>query len=140
MNKRILIIDDDEELCEELGDILRDEGFHCDIAHSGDKAHVFIDQKHYDLVILDLKLPGMRGSEVLRVIKRKGPDQKVIILSGRILGRDALYPFDNNIDEDEMILHMADAVLRKPVKVEYLLLMVKALITVGEEDEDRLTV
>jgi DNA-binding response OmpR family regulator len=140
MNKRVLIIDDDAELCEELGDIFQGEGFEFDIAHSGDAAQVFVDQQHYDLVILDLKLPGMRGSEVLRVIKRKGPEQKVIILSARILGRDAVYPLNSAIDEDEMILHMADAVLRKPVKVEYLLMMAKALITVGEEDNDRAVV
>ncbi len=128
MNKKVLITDDDEDLCEELTEIFEGEGFQVDVAHSGDAARVMIEKEQYQIVILDLKMPGMRGLEVLKVIKGHGPEQKVIILSGQLLKRGVLYPFHNTIDEDEVILHAADAVMHKPVNVEDLLDKVRELL------------
>jgi DNA-binding response OmpR family regulator len=128
MNKNVLITDDDEDLCEELTEIFENEGFRVDVAHSGNTARGLIEKNQYQIVILDLKLPGMRGLEVLKVIKGHGPEQKVIILSGQLLKRGVLYPFHNTIDEDEVILHTADAVMHKPVNVEDLLDKVKELL------------
>jgi two-component system, OmpR family, response regulator len=130
MSKRILIIDDDEELCEELTETFEREGFEVGIAHNGANGREMMDKDQYQMVILDLKLPGMRGSEVLKLIKGNEPEQKVIILSGKPFGQDITS--GPHIDEDEIVFHSADAVMKKPVKVEDLIDKVKELVSVGE--------
>jgi DNA-binding response OmpR family regulator len=130
MNKRVLIIDDDEELCEELTDIFQSEGFEVGIAHTGANGRSLMEKIKYQMIILDLKLPGMRGSEVLKLIKGNEPDQKVIVLSGKPFGQELTS--GHHLDEDEMIFHSADAVMKKPVKVEDLIDKVKELTSVGE--------
>jgi CheY-like chemotaxis protein len=138
MNKRVLIIDDDEELCEELNEIFRGEGLDVGIAHNGAVGRDLMERHAYDVVILDLKLPGMRGSEVLKLIKGNEPDQKVIVLSAKPFGQDATYPSSSSsLDEDELVFHCADAVMKKPVKVEDLIEKVKELIYVAEHSDGR---
>jgi DNA-binding response OmpR family regulator len=134
MTKRVLIIDDDEELCEELTETFQSEGFEVGIAHNGASGRSLMEKISYQMVILDLKLPGMRGSEVLKLIKGNEPEQKVIILSGKPFGQDPAFTSTSgsHLDEDEIVFHTADAVMKKPVRVEDLIEKVRELITVGE--------
>ena len=63
MKKNILLIDDDKSLCEELEEILTDEGYIVDKVYDGKKALSVIIDKNYDLILLDLKIPeiGVSG-------------------------------------------------------------------------------
>lgn len=88
MSNKILLIDDDIELCDEISEILKDEGFIVDIVNDGKKGYEYVKKGGYDLVLLDLKIPVINGVEVLKKIKNDKIKVKVIILTGRPMGRD----------------------------------------------------
>ena len=82
MNKRILIVEDDNDINIMIQTALKREGYECVGAYSGTEALLRIEAEEYSLVILDLMLPGMAGQEVLSSI-RKSSDVPVIVLSAR---------------------------------------------------------
>jgi two-component system nitrogen regulation response regulator NtrX len=82
MNKAILIVDDEESICQTLGGILKDEGHEVVTAASGEEALRLVDEDPPSLVLLDIWLPGIDGIEVLKVIKAGHPQVQVIIMSG----------------------------------------------------------
>ncbi|MEZ9565150.1 response regulator transcription factor [Vibrio artabrorum] len=65
---RILVVDDDIQLCELLGEVLENEGYHVDTAHCGESALEFIQSNPIDLVLLDVMLPNLSGIQVARRI------------------------------------------------------------------------
>ncbi|MBW6508132.1 MAG: response regulator transcription factor [Desulfuromonadales bacterium] len=67
--ERILVIDDDMELCELLQDYLAGEGFQVAAVHRGDEGAEVATGQAYDLVVLDVMLPGLNGFDVLRRIR-----------------------------------------------------------------------
>jgi PAS domain S-box-containing protein len=69
--KNILVVDDDEALARSLEYELHKKGFSAQIANSGKQALSFLAQKRPDLILLDLKMPGMNGFEVMQAIKDK---------------------------------------------------------------------
>jgi len=79
---RILIIDDDVELCDLLKDYLGPEGFDISTAHSSDAGLNLVFNEEFSLVVLDVMLPGLNGFEVLRRI-REGSRIPVIMLTAR---------------------------------------------------------
>lgn len=68
---RILLADDDEELCDMLGDYLRREGFDVDCAHDGDAALADALAGGYDLLVLDVMMPKRDGFDVLRRLRQE---------------------------------------------------------------------
>jgi DNA-binding response OmpR family regulator len=78
---RILVIDDEEIVRISCKRALN-EGFEVDAAVSGAEGLELFEKKEYDLVLIDLKMPGMNGIEVLVNIKRQRPDQNVMIMTG----------------------------------------------------------
>jgi two-component system, NtrC family, nitrogen regulation response regulator NtrX len=82
MSKAILIVDDEESICQTLGGILKDEGHDVITAASGEDALRVVDEDPPNLVLLDIWLPGMDGIEVLKAIKASHPQVLVIIMSG----------------------------------------------------------
>lgn len=80
--KNILIIDDDTELCELLIDYLGPEGFQIETAHNGEQGVKMATGGNYDLVILDVMLPGINGFDVLRKI-RESSAVPIIMLTAR---------------------------------------------------------
>ena len=81
MNKKILIIDDEKNIRLTLKSCLDEEGFEIDIAINGEEALKKILSNNYDLVLLDLKMPGIDGMEVLKEIRKKGNEVNVIIMT-----------------------------------------------------------
>jgi len=69
--QRILIVDDDVELCELLVDYLSPEGFHIDAVHDGVEGLKRALSEEYGLVVLDVMLPGLNGFEVLRRVREQ---------------------------------------------------------------------
>jgi two-component system, NtrC family, response regulator HydG len=68
---RVLVVDDDPDICLNLSDILSDLGYHVDCAHDGPAALLLVAQRHYDVALLDLKMPGMDGLTLYREIKKR---------------------------------------------------------------------
>lgn len=82
MRKTILIVDDEESICQSLGGILRDEGYDVLTAETGEDAIRIIDEEMPNLVLLDIWLPGMDGLEVLKIIRSDYSHIRVIMMSG----------------------------------------------------------
>ena len=76
----VLVVDDEEGVRNSLERLLR-HGYRIDTAENGMQALDLIQATEYDLVVLDLQLPGLHGTDVLREIKRKWRDTEVLILS-----------------------------------------------------------
>ncbi len=81
MREKILVVDDEETMRRSLADILRLEGYHVQAVSSGPAALEALKRETYDLMLLDLKMPGMDGLEVLRTTTRISPDTMVILLT-----------------------------------------------------------
>ncbi len=77
----ILIIEDNEDLCQTLADILRKKGNKVRTAFRGEHGLAILRQDIIDLVLLDIKLPDMNGIEILAEIKDKDPDVLVVMIT-----------------------------------------------------------
>lgn len=78
--QRILIVEDDAKNNQMLKDYLEDHGYTCTQAYSGSEAKLLFSMEEYDLVLLDLMLPGISGEELVSVFSEKTP---VIVLSAK---------------------------------------------------------
>lgn len=81
-NEKILIIEDDKEVSEFCQDVLNAEEYETIVATTGEDGLKMLSESYYDLAIVDLKLPGMDGIEVLKEIRKKSENTSVIIFSG----------------------------------------------------------
>ncbi|MGB8991735.1 MAG: response regulator [Desulfobaccales bacterium] len=79
---KILVVDDEQDFLETIIKRLKTRGIDTAGVESGYKALEFLDQGDVDVIILDVKMPGMDGIEALREIKKKKPLVEVIILTG----------------------------------------------------------
>src|SRR5882757_2697794 len=80
--KRILIIDDDMDMCNLLGRFLGKKGFETEAAHSRNKGIAKFRESKFDVVLCDFRLGDKEGREVLRDIKQVDPCAIVIIITG----------------------------------------------------------
>ena len=113
MAKQILIIDDDEELCDGIAEILHDEGYCVKNTSDADEAGKLIENCVFDIALVDYKMPKLTGVDVLRLIKAKNPATRVFIVSGR--------PFIEKLLEDEKVAHLVAGVISKPFDCQELL-------------------
>ncbi|MGH7596668.1 MAG: response regulator [bacterium] len=103
---RILAVDDDREFRRSLIKIFEKAGFQVNVAADGNQAEALLGKNHYDLVVLDLKIPGKSGLELLREIKTNTPDTEVIIVTA----------YGEAASRGEAIAAGAFEYLNKPVK------------------------
>ncbi|MBW2673215.1 MAG: sigma-54-dependent Fis family transcriptional regulator [Deltaproteobacteria bacterium] len=82
MNETILVVDDEESICQSLKGILSDEGYEVLTVQSGEECLDIIEEELPSLVLLDIWLPGIDGIETLKRIKLKYPRMQVIMISG----------------------------------------------------------
>ena len=109
-------------MCEELSEILEDEGYHVGVAFNGLEGMDLIEKKEWDMLLLDLKLPGLTGIEILKRIKEKNMKVKVLVLTGRPLSKNFLKNGDSEEnDGQEATLRLADGVINKPYNIERML-------------------
>jgi DNA-binding NtrC family response regulator len=81
-NIKVLLIDDEQELVEILSGRLESRGFSVDTALSGDEAIAMVQARDYDVIILDVFMPGKDGIQTLKEVKALKPLTEVIMLSG----------------------------------------------------------
>jgi UDP-3-O-acyl N-acetylglucosamine deacetylase len=82
MEKKVLIVDDEERVVQSIAGVLEDEGFQVARAKSGEEAIKVFQQEEPDITLLDIWMPGMDGIEVLKRLKWISPDCQVIMISG----------------------------------------------------------
>ena len=79
---RVLIVDDDANLCETLADILEEKGYREVVAYDGTNAIKEVKGQHFDLALIDIVMPGMNGIEALRQIKAIDPQLTTMLTTG----------------------------------------------------------
>ena len=118
LNNKILIIDDDLDILETTGALLKHEGFDIHSSETVERGIEMIKEISPDLILLDIMFPEKktRGFEATNEIKKKYPHIPVIVLSA--INRE--YSFDFNKDDVE-----ADEFINKPVKTDNLVSLIK---------------
>ncbi len=125
---RILVIEDERKVAEFVARGLRAERFAVDMANDGQAGWDMAKACQYDLVVLDLMLPGLNGLEVLKRIRRQGSQVPVLILTARAGTAEKVEKFEAG----------ADDYLTKPFAFDELLVRVKALLRRGSPDRSSL--
>lgn len=113
---RVLIVDDEEELVSALVERLNLRGFQATGVVTGDAALSFLEKGECDVVLLDVKMPGLGGLEVIRRIKASRPGLEVVLLTGHGSVKGV---------EEGMALGAFDY-LMKPVKIDNLVRVLAA--------------
>ena len=90
----LLVIEDERALCETIVRSLRRLAYSVDYCYNGEKALELLDVESYDLVLLDLNLPGKDGMTVLRTLRQSDRETKVLILSARSEVEDKVQGLD----------------------------------------------
>jgi len=112
---KILVIDDERSIRNTLKDILQYENYEVDLAENGSQGLDLISKNEYDIVLCDIKMPGMDGIEVLEKIQSTSPDTPVVMISGH-----------GNIDTAvESIKKGAYDYIEKPLDLNRLLITIR---------------
>src|SRR5665213_3601691 len=115
---RLLLVEDDRKLAEFVARGLRAERYAIDLAADGRQGLKYLESHQYDLLILDLMLPHISGTELLRIVRRSQPSLPVLVLTARDATEDKVKHFEAG----------ADDYLTKPFDFAELVVRVKALL------------
>ncbi len=115
---RLLLVEDERKVADVIARGLRAERFAVDVVYDGDSGWDMASRVDYDVIILDLMLPGLHGTELLRRLRKKGNSAAVLVLTARDATRDKVENFEAG----------ADDYLTKPFAFAELLMRVKALL------------
>ena len=120
---RVLVIDDEPAICSSLSAFLEDYGFRASTAESAEEALELMKSNVYDVCIVDMRLPGMSGEDLIIQARERYPEQRHIIYTGSI---------SYNLSEKLKDLGMRpEHVFLKPVRV--LSLLVKCVKQLAPE-------
>jgi len=122
---KILLVDDEEDFVNTLSERLSMRDLQSQAVFSGEEAMRCVGDAIPDIIVLDLKMPGINGMEVLRRVKQHFPEIQVIILTGH----------GNDLDETEARQLGAFDYLRKPVDIELLVERIRAACLDRRRDE-----
>jgi len=116
----ILIVDDDLSTCETLTDVLFEKGYRIARASNGKEAISMLNEKNFDIVFIDVKMPVMNGLEVYHALREIRPHIKVIMMTGyRQEAQDLV---------EEAIKNNAYTCIYKPFDVEEVLKLVEEIL------------
>lgn len=122
---KVLIVEDEESMADPLAFLLRKEGFSTEIAANGPDALLAYDRGGADIVLLDVMLPGMSGTEVCKQLRTRGA-VPVIMLTAR----------DSEIDKVVGLELGADDYITKPYSTRELIARIRAVLRRGNETEE----
>ena len=96
---RLLVIEDEKKLCDMIAKSLHMAGYEVDMCNDGERALDMIYTELYDLIVLDLNLPGLDGMEILRELRKENEETKVLILSARSQIADKVEGLDSGAND-----------------------------------------
>ncbi|MGL4606118.1 MAG: response regulator transcription factor [Eubacteriaceae bacterium] len=114
---RVLLVEDEKTLASALGKIFEKNKILVDIANDGIEGQLLSENDVYDVIILDIMLPGMDGLEILRLIRESGKNVPILLLTAK----------DSTKDKVNGLNMGADDYLVKPFETEELIARVRAL-------------
>jgi DNA-binding response OmpR family regulator len=120
---RVLLVDDEPELVHTMAERLEIRDFEVDAVTSGAEALVKVKTEDYDVVVIDLKMPGMSGHAVMTAVRAEHPRLPIILLTGHGAAED---------DEDGADLDQACAYLFKPVNIDELIKTMHECVKVSD--------
>jgi DNA-binding NtrC family response regulator len=82
MSEKVLLVDDEVDFLDTLSERMRTRGMEVATANTGIEALQKVEKEAYDVIILDLMMPGVDGLEALKILKAKRPELQVILLTG----------------------------------------------------------
>jgi DNA-binding response OmpR family regulator len=131
MTARVLVIDDDRDHAESIADILSMRGHRVEAAFSGEQGVEIFREQDFDIVFMDVKLPGMNGVETFFEFKKIRPDARVMMMTGFSLEQLITQAIENG----------ALGVLRKPFAIQDLLHVLdqvkpRGMVLVADDDPD----
>ncbi len=122
MSYKILVVDDEEIIRDNLSYVLEAEGFEVEKAENGLVAYNKVKEKHFDLIITDIEMPSMKGTELLEKVKSLDPQTAVIIITAFGSLETAISALRNG----------ASDYILKPVEFDELILKAKRLFELKE--------
>ena len=122
-HERILVVDDEEQMRDLLAKVLERKGFQTSVCGDGTEALAFLEKEPVDLVVTDVRMPGLGGMEALRAVKELNPDIVVIIMT-------AFGSIDQAV---QAVKEGAYDYINKPFKIDEMLLTIEKAL-----DERRL--
>jgi len=125
---RVLVVEDEESFSDALSYMLRREGYEVSVAATGPAALAAYDRTGADLVLLDLMLPGLSGTEVCRAIRQKS-NVPIIIVTAR----------DSEVDKVVGLELGADDYVTKPFSSRELVARVRAVMRRGADTDELIT-
>ena len=125
---RVLVVEDEESFSDALSYMLRREGFEVAVAADGHEALASFDRTGADLVLLDVMLPGLSGTEVCRQLRQKS-NVPIIMVTAR----------DSEVDKVVGLELGADDYVTKPFSSRELVARVRAVLRRGSESDELLT-
>lgn len=131
MTMRVFIIDDDRDHAESIADVLMMRGFETELAFSGEEGLARFREAEFDIVFMDVKLPGMNGVETFFEFRKIRPDVRVMMMTGFSLEQLIAQAVENG----------ALGVLRKPFEIKDLLGVLeqvkpRGMVLVADDDPD----
>jgi len=131
----ILIVDDEIDLLETLGDIFESKGYNVTMVEDGNKAIELLKKKYFDIILMDLKMPGINGVESFKEVKRLHPSAAVIMMTAGSVGEEI----------KEALGAGVEAIVDKPFNVKKLVSTIESILerplilVVDDRIEDRET-
>jgi DNA-binding NtrC family response regulator len=131
-NRRILVVDDNKEYCEGIIDFLEMEGFDAVGVHDGFKAIEAIKEEEYDMVLMDVRMPGMDGVETFQKLKEVSPETPTILMTA--------FAVEDRIRE--ALRNGVFGAFEKPVDNERLICSIKksfsngAVVMIADDDKE----
>jgi two-component system copper resistance phosphate regulon response regulator CusR len=116
--RRILLVEDEKKIADTLHLGLHEDGFEVDVAYDGNIGWKLFKQNHYDLIVLDINLPGINGFELCKSIRAQDAQIPVIMLTALIGLNDKIEGYDSG----------ADDYVVKPFEFRELLMKIRVLL------------
>jgi DNA-binding response OmpR family regulator len=115
---RILIVEDDVRIADNIRDMLKQATYTADVAYDGHTGLKMATNENYDLIILDWMLPDLDGTKVCKILRKQGSSTPILILTAKTQLEDVVEGLDAG----------ADDYLTKPFQMQELLARVRALL------------
>ena len=96
---RLLVVDDEPKICHLIEELLKLEGYRVDVSFSGMEALQMIKKNEYQMLLTDLKMPGIDGLELIKKAKKECPEIRTIMVTGYATVSNAVESLRHGIDD-----------------------------------------